>query len=128
MRVMEITTTDIERARHAASIMEQCPKSHFPISQMAEKVMLPEKRLKAVFKKLYGMGLYAYLRHVRMEKAKALLLEGKSIKVIIHVIGFDNESNFCKAFRKMHHVSPRKWKQREMRKGDTLHGIELTPS
>jgi AraC-like DNA-binding protein len=127
MRVMEITTTDIERARLAASIMEQCLRSHFPISQLAAKVMLPEKRLKAVFKQLYGQGLYAYLRQARMERAKALLLEGKPIKVIIHVIGFDNESNFCKAFRNMHQVSPKTWKQTEMRKGVTLQGIQSTP-
>lgn len=113
---IEITTIDVERARHAASIMEQCPKSHFPISQLADKVKLPEKRLKAVFKQLYGLGLYAYLRQVRMEKAKELLLEGKSIKVIIHVIGFENESNFCKAFRKAFKESPRTWKRRELKK------------
>jgi AraC-like DNA-binding protein len=96
--------------------MEQCPKSHFPISQLAEKVKLPEKRLKAVFKQLYGQGLYAYLRQLRMEKAKVLLLEGKPIKVIIHAIGYENESNFCKAFRKTHNESPRKWKRRELKK------------
>ncbi len=115
MRGMEITTTDIDRARHAALIMEQCPKSHFPISQLAEKVMLPEKRLKAVFKQLYGQGLYGYLRQVRMEKAKALLREGKSIKVIIHVIGYENESNFCKAFRNLHQETPRRWIRRVMK-------------
>lgn len=112
MRRMEITTTDIDRARHAAMIMKQCPKSHFPISQLAEKVMLPEKRLKAVFKQLYGQGLYAYLRQVRLEKAKELLMEDKPIKVIIHVIGYENESNFCKAFRNAFNESPRRWKRK----------------
>jgi AraC-like DNA-binding protein len=116
MRVLEITTTDINCARHAALIMEQCPRSHFPISQLAEKVMLPEKRLKAVFKQLYGKGLYAYLRQVRLEKAKELLLEGKPIKVIIHVIGYENESNFCKAFRSAYRDTPRGWTRKEVKK------------
>ncbi|NII25822.1 helix-turn-helix transcriptional regulator [Pseudoflavitalea sp. X16] len=113
---IEITRTDIERAHHAALIMEQSLKSHFTIAQLAEKVMLPEKRLKAVFKKLYGVGLYTYLRQLRMEKAKALLLEGKPIKVIIHVIGYENESNFCKAFRNAFKESPRTWRRKEMKK------------
>lgn len=116
MRELEITVTDRERACMAALIMAHSPKTHFPISQLAEKVKMPEKRLKAVFKKLYGMGLYAYLRHLRMDKARQLLMEGKSIKMIIHVIGYDNESNFCKAFRKMHNESPRKWTKNEMKK------------
>jgi len=115
MRI-EITSTDLERARKAASIMKQCPKSHFTISQLAEKVMLPEKRLKAVFKQLYGLGLYAYLRQVRMEKAKELLLEGKPIKVIIHTIGYENESNFCKAFRSKFNESPREWRKEQWAK------------
>jgi AraC-like DNA-binding protein len=115
MRVLEITAVDVERAKHAALIMEQCPRSHFPISQMAQKVKLPEKRLKAVFKQLYGMGLYAYLRQQRMEKAKELLMEGKSIKVIIYAIGYENESNFCKAFRKVHHESPLQWRKNELK-------------
>lgn len=109
MKEIEITAIEIERAQLAAQIMAQSPKSHFPICQMAAKVRLPEKRLKVVFKYLYGMGLYGYLRQLRMEKAKELLMEGKPIKVIIHVIGYDNESNFCKAFRKAYRESPREW-------------------
>lgn len=62
------------------------------------------------------MGLYAYLRHVRMEKAKALLLEGKPIKVIVNIIGYDNESNFCKAFRQLYQESPAKWTKKELKK------------
>lgn len=125
---IEITRTDIERAHHAAIIMAQSLKSHFTIAQLAEKVKLPEKRLKAVFKQLYGVGLYAYLRQLRMEKAKALLLEGKPIKVIINVIGYDNESNFCKAFKKANHDTPRIWRKRELRESFLTSVIGINPA
>ena len=113
---IEITHTDIERAQHAALIMEQCSRSHFTISELAVKVMLPEKRLKITFKHLYGRGLYAYLRYVRMQKAKLLLLEYKPIKAIILIIGYDNESNFCKAFRREFNESPTAWRRKQFKK------------
>lgn len=116
MRVLEISAADRERAREAAEIMAQSPKTHFPISQLAAKVNMPEKRLKAVFKHIYGMGLYAYLRQLRMVKAKEMLMDGKPIKMIIHAIGFENESNFCKAFRKEFDESPMKWMKNELKK------------
>lgn len=116
MRVLEISATDRERALEAAVIMGLSPKSHFPISQLAAKVNMPEKKLKAVFKHIYGMGLYTYLRQLRMVKAKELLMEGKPIKLIIHAIGYENESNFCKAFRKEFNESPMKWMKSEMKK------------
>lgn len=116
MRVQDFTAADRSGAWKATLIMEQSPRSHFPISQLAAMVNLPEKKLKAVFKFVYGMGLYAYLRQVRMDRAREMLLEGKPIKVIIHVIGYENESNFCKAFRKVHQESPNKWRKRQLKK------------
>ena len=116
MREKKITVTDRKRAWNAALIMAESPRTHFPIAQIAEMVGMPEKRLKAVFKKMYGMGLYAYLRQLRMDKARQLLLEGKSIKMIIHVIGYENESNFCKAFRRKYKQSPREWSDEQTKR------------
>jgi AraC-like DNA-binding protein len=116
MSHLELSITDIERANQAALIMEQYSKSHFTISQLAEKVMLPEKRLKIVFRQIYGVGLYTYLRQLRMGKAKLLLLEGKPIKVIVLIIGYNNESSFCKAFRREFNETPQAWRKKELKK------------
>jgi len=62
--------------------------------------MSPTK-LKSDFKKMYGMPIYEYYQKNRMQRAKALLLEGKySIKEIGIKVGYSNLSHFAGSFRK----------------------------
>ncbi|MBO9565796.1 MAG: helix-turn-helix transcriptional regulator [Niastella sp.] len=100
----------------AATIIQQSTATHFTIPQLAEKVMLPEKKLKMAFRQTFGMGLYQYLRELRMEKAKQLLLEGRSLKMIIKSIGYKSESHFSKTFSKWYGESPNNWKKANMLK------------
>lgn len=99
------------RVREVALLMQHSLKSHRTIAQWAERVKLPEKRLKKAFKEVYGMGLYTYLRDQRMEKAKIMLLDDRPIKAIIAAVGYKSEGNFSKAFRKVTGVLPSEWKQ-----------------
>lgn len=111
MKVYVLTETDITRVNEIASQMQQSLRSHYTIGQWARKVKLPEKRLKRVFKEVHGQGLYTYLRNLRMEKAKVMLREDEPIKAIISSIGYKNEGNFSKAFRKVTGITPREWKE-----------------
>ncbi len=110
MKGFVLTAADTERVKEVALLMQQSLKSHYTIAQWAQKVKLPEKRLKRAFKEVHGAGLYTYLRNLRMEKAKDMLLEDKPIKVIILSVGYKNEGNFSKAFRKVTGQTPRAWK------------------
>ena len=112
MTVLVLTAVDIERMHQAAAMMRLSLKSHFTIPQWAKKLNFPEKRLKRAFKKVHGTGLYAYLRQARMEKAKLMLRKDEPIKAIILTIGYTNEGNFSKAFRKVAGESPSAWKER----------------
>lgn len=111
MKVFVLTEADITRVKQIALLIQHSLKSHLTIAQWADKVKLPEKRLKRAFKEVHGMGLYSYLRQLRMEKAKDMLREDKPIKAIISTIGYKNEGNFSKAFRKVTGVSPTAWKE-----------------
>lgn len=111
MKVFELTEVDIARVNQVALLIAHSLKSHSTISQWAEKVKLPEKRLKRAFKEVYGTGLYSYLRQLRMEKSKEMLRDDKPLKAIISAIGYKNEGNFSKAFRKVTGVSPTAWKE-----------------
>ncbi|NII25821.1 helix-turn-helix transcriptional regulator [Pseudoflavitalea sp. X16] len=108
----KLNETDIERVKQAALMMQESPKLHFTIVQWAAKLRMPEKRLKRAFREVHGKGLYTYLRELRMEKAKQMLLEDIPIKAIIKTIGYKSEGNFSKAFRKTSGESPREWKGR----------------
>lgn len=105
---------DIEKIHQTASIITASLEKHYTIGELARKVAMPEKKLKYAFKQVYGMGLYSYLRFKRMEKAKELMLAGEKLKHIIPCIGYCNQGNFSKAFRKVVKKQPIAWKKRRL--------------
>ena len=111
-----VSEEEMVRARRAALIITQSLDVHLTTRQLAKKVMLSEKKLKYAFKQAYGVGVFTYLQNMRMAKARELMLEGNGIKCIISRIGFENESNFCKAFRKAFKETPVAWKKKQSTK------------
>jgi AraC-like DNA-binding protein len=103
---MPMTHADRNALLLAAAIIEQTPFRHYTIPQLAEKVNMPEKKLKACFKNMFGMGLYAYLRKQRLKVAEALMLEGRCINVAMKAVGYKSESNFCSAFNDVYGDTP----------------------
>jgi len=131
-----ISEEEMDRAKKAALIITQSLHVHCTTRQLARKVKLSEKKLKYAFKQLYGVGAFAYLQQERMARAKELMLEGYAIKLIIPRIGYESESNFCKAFRKIFKETPVAWKKKQAPNGifidrnglfnDTILHIEAT--
>jgi AraC-like DNA-binding protein len=111
METIYITPAARQAVHTAATIIQQSPVVHFTIPELAEKVMLPEKKLKIAFKHVYGMGVYQYLRALRLEKAKELLLEGRSLKFISKSIGYKSESHLCKTFYQCCGETPNNWRK-----------------
>ena len=74
----------------------------FPkIQKLARIALMSETKLKNVFKKAFGMGLYEYYQKNRMHKAKEFLTMNKySVTEVGSMIGYQNLSNFSNAFRK----------------------------
>ncbi|MBO9565798.1 MAG: helix-turn-helix transcriptional regulator [Niastella sp.] len=109
MQLIAVTTQEIERLNLAARIIEERMREPLTINQLAAKVKLSEVKLKSGFKQVYGIPPYTYLLEVRMKKAKLMLLAEEPIKAIAMTVGYKNESNFCKAFKKICHESPGAW-------------------
>lgn len=66
-----------------------------------------------IFKEEMGVSFKEHLSAIRIEKSKALLL-GSPISVadVCHLVGFNDESYFCKIFRSLTGVSPDKYRKR----------------
>jgi transcriptional regulator GlxA family with amidase domain len=101
--------TDIEQIHVAAKLLSDNLRYRTTIPMLATKLMMPEKKLKAGFRKEYKMGVYAYLKKMRMEKAKDLLLSGRSVKEVSWEVGYKEESAFIKAFKSIEGDSPAAW-------------------
>ena len=109
MRAANLSAEDIKQIQHAALLLEQHIYSPITVAELAASVDLSEAKLKKAFKYFYGIAPYGYLLNLRMKKAKSLLLEEQSNKSIAAILGYQTESNFCKAFRIAFDESPKSW-------------------
>src|SRR5438094_6060932 len=109
-KINMLSAHEIEQIHDAAQIIRNNMKQHLTIKDIAERAMLTEKKLKTGFKQVYGMGVHAYLRHVRLEKVRAMLVDNRPQKLIIRVTGFKSESSLSKTFKKVIGVTPTEWK------------------
>lgn len=88
-------------------------QSEFPnINELARVALMSTSKLKSLFKKAFGMGLYEFYQKNRMHKAKEFLDTGAySISEVGYNIGYKNMSNFSNAFKKEFGVLPKDFKK-----------------
>lgn len=104
-----------ESPNHAIAIVEQYIHKHYrqglSLDILADKVFLTPHYLSSIFSQEKGVGINKYIKNVRMEEAKELLL-GTNMKIsdICKMVGYSNLSYFCKAFRNEYGVTPEKYR------------------
>lgn len=59
-----------------------------------------------IFKARYGVGIKEYIIRVRMRCARQFLEEGCTVSECAHLVGYEDEFNFSKAFKKHYGISP----------------------
>jgi AraC-like DNA-binding protein len=59
-----------------------------------------------MFKARYGVGIKEYIIRVRMRCALQFLEEGAGVSECAHLVGYEDEFNFSKAFKKHYGYSP----------------------
>jgi AraC-like DNA-binding protein len=103
-----ISSDDMQRLMHIEALLVKDFSMPAPtITALARHAMMSETKLKNLFKKIYGTGLYAYFQKNRMMKARLLLVSKKySIKEVGIQLGFQNLSNFTIAFKKEFNMLP----------------------
>jgi AraC-like DNA-binding protein len=77
------------------------------IRDLARRHFINECKLKALFRRHFGVTIHGYLREQRMRHARRLL-EGKPCGVLAAAqeVGYTNASHFARAFREVHGVNP----------------------
>lgn len=103
---------DVECLHAAKSYLEQHFTEDCSILTLASQVGINQKKLKQGFKTLFGHTVFGYLSHIRMEKAKQLLLdEQKTVGEVADLIGYKHQQHFTAAFRKKYGMLPKHLKQ-----------------
>ena len=101
---------------HAIHLVKQYIHDHYgdelSLNLLAEKVFLTPRYLSSMFIQEVGYGINKYIKNVRMNKAKDMLLE-TNMKVIeiCKAVGYSNVSYFCKSFLEDFGATPEKYRQ-----------------
>ena len=81
------------------------------VEEIAEGLNLDRRYLSRLFKKETGQSIQEYLIHMRMDEAKKLLEEGRSVAESAALCGYPDACNFSKMFKRVHGISPAYWKK-----------------
>lgn len=77
------------------------------VDRVAQEVLINRVSLHRYFQAELSISPKAYITSIRIEKAKALLLNKRySVKSIAYSVGFSDSLYFCKAFKKHTTLSP----------------------
>ena len=99
-------TTKNQLVRAALDFVSEHIQEQITLEAVAEKLFISKYHLSHAFKKHMGISLHQYIIMKRIEIAKTMILEGKPLNLVCLESGFNNYSNFFKAFRNIVGISP----------------------
>lgn len=78
------------------------------VNDMAEKVNLSPSSFSHLFREVTGSSPYQFLKEIRLDRARELLLEGRlSVTDVSRAVGYSSASHFIKEFRSRFGTTPR---------------------
>lgn len=114
--VLDMMKGQQEAPNHAIHVVKKYIMEHYKenlsLSLLAEKVYLSTRYLSAMFIQETGCGLNKYIKNVRMDEAKKLLLNSNmKVADICQQVGYSNVSYFCKSFKDSFGMTPDKYRE-----------------
>ena len=85
-------------------------KNNILLEQVAEALCISPFYLSRILKKYTGKNFTDILSEKRVEEAKKLLMENKSMKEITFEVGFNSQNYFAKIFRKYENCTPTEYR------------------
>lgn len=93
------------------------PDGKTDIGDIAKHLFTNRKYLSALMKRETGKSAIKYITHVKMERARNLLMDSDmNIGELAELLGFENADYFSKVFRKSAGVSPREFRRQRSEK------------
>jgi len=87
-------------AQQAADYCMEHTDRHITIPELAKAFHISPTHLKSAFQAVFGMPLYHYVRHAKMQWAARQLAETQlPVLAIANSCGYENASKFSHAFR-----------------------------
>ncbi|MGW9686054.1 helix-turn-helix domain-containing protein [Flagellimonas sp. 2504JD1-5] len=101
---------DSERISLLKNYIEKNLHRTIYVDELADLVNFSVPYLKSWFKQNFGVPPRAYVNRLKIEKAKVLLIEVRSITTVAYELGFGSSQYFATTFKKYTGMSPRKFR------------------
>jgi AraC-like DNA-binding protein len=100
------------QARRVAALVDERLDSPLHVSDLASAVRLSNHHFTRAFKASFGQTPYAYVLSRRMERAKALMVDGaEPLSQIALACGLSDQAHLSRLFRRIVGVSPNAWRR-----------------
>ncbi len=110
---MKLSAADMERAGAVKEMLDRDPLGNFSLLGLAKAAGFNDYKLKKGFKEMFGTTVFSYLRHLRMEEAKRMMLdEKKSVSEVSWLVGYSEPHHFTTAFKREFGYLPRELSER----------------
>ncbi len=101
--------------RRAVDTVNSLYMTPLSVAGIADTLGLDRRYLSRIFKAEMGVSIQEYIINVRMEQAKRLLFDGYNVKDTSELVGYQDQFNFSKMFKKHFGCSPREYTKKNIR-------------
>lgn len=106
--ISQLSRADMDSLAYAREILLNRLDSPPTLMELSRIIHMNDCKLKRSFKQYFGKTVYAFIREQRLEKAFALLEQGKyNVSESAFAVGYTNVSHFSEAFQKKFGIPPR---------------------
>ena len=84
------------------------------VTEIAQFLNIDRSHLSRIFKNICNISTQQYILSLKMEMAsQSLKKSSMSIKEVANSVGYDNQMEFSKVFKKHFHVTPTQWREKD---------------
>lgn len=107
MRVGTLAKSQVQFANKVAGYLGEQMNQHITIEELAKNFNVSTTYLKSIFRDVYGVPIFTYMRIQKMQLAAQLLIHTeRAITDISYEFGYSNVSKFSAAFQKIMGETP----------------------
>ena len=110
------SSRQVELVHHLRDHLLTNREGYVSLAQLAEEHEISVSHLQKLFKQVYGVPVYHYVKEYRLEQAAVELVRStRPITQIAQNAGYDNASKFAEAFRKRYGATPSQYRAKANR-------------
>src|SRR5437870_5941575 len=111
---------DLAHLRRARDLMDRDYAQPLDVPAMAQTALMSPAHFSRKFRAAYGETPYSYLMTRRIERAKALLLQGRSVTDACVAVGCTSLRSFSSRFTEIVGETPSEYRDRDNREVEVV--------